>query len=40
MAKKAQAGVKNDFAQDLTSTEKDILFAAQAPTSPSHSIEV
>jgi len=30
--KLTEAGVKNDFAQDLTSTEKDILFAAQAPT--------
>ncbi len=27
-----EAGVKNDFAQDLTPTEKTILFAAQAPT--------
>ena len=27
-----EAGVKNDFAQDLTPTEKSILFAAQAPT--------
>jgi pimeloyl-ACP methyl ester carboxylesterase len=27
-----EAGVKNDFAQDLTPAEKSILFAAQAPT--------
>jgi len=27
-----EAGVKNDFAQDLTPIEKTILFAAQAPT--------
>jgi pimeloyl-ACP methyl ester carboxylesterase len=27
-----EAGVKNDFAQDLSPTEKDVLFAAQAPT--------
>jgi pimeloyl-ACP methyl ester carboxylesterase len=27
-----EGGVKNDFAQDLTPTEKAILFAAQAPT--------
>ena len=30
--KLTEAGVKNDFAQDLSSTEKDVLFAAQAPT--------
>ena len=24
--------MKNDFAQDLSPTEKDVLFAAQAPT--------
>jgi pimeloyl-ACP methyl ester carboxylesterase len=30
--KLTEAGVKNDFAQDLTPTEKSILFAAQAPT--------
>jgi pimeloyl-ACP methyl ester carboxylesterase len=30
--KLTEAGVKNDFAQDLTSTEKSVLFAAQAPT--------
>jgi pimeloyl-ACP methyl ester carboxylesterase len=30
--KLTEAGVKNDFAQDLTLTEKSILFAAQAPT--------
>jgi len=30
--KLTEAGVKNDFAQDLTPTEKNILFAAQAPT--------
>jgi pimeloyl-ACP methyl ester carboxylesterase len=27
----SEAGLKNDFAQDLTSTEKSILFAVQAP---------
>src|SRR5260370_30931802 len=27
-----EAGVMNDFAQDLSPTEKDVLFAAQAPT--------
>src|SRR6202030_4356598 len=26
------SGVKNDFAQDLTPTEKSVLFAAQGPT--------
>jgi pimeloyl-ACP methyl ester carboxylesterase len=31
--KLTKAGVFNDFAQDLTAGEKDILFAAQAPTS-------
>ena len=30
--KLTEAGVKTDFAQDLTPTEKNILFAAQAPT--------
>src|SRR6201982_3147619 len=30
--KLTEAGVKNDFAQDLSPTEKDVLFAAQAPT--------
>ena len=30
--KLTEAGVKNDFAQDLTLIEKNILFAAQAPT--------
>jgi pimeloyl-ACP methyl ester carboxylesterase len=30
--KLTEAGVKNDLAQDLTPTEKDVLFAAQAPT--------
>src|SRR6201984_3071939 len=30
--KLTEAGVKNNFAQDLTPTEKSILFAAQAPT--------
>jgi pimeloyl-ACP methyl ester carboxylesterase len=30
--KLTEPGVKNDFAQDLTPTEKTILFAAQAPT--------
>jgi pimeloyl-ACP methyl ester carboxylesterase len=30
--KLTEAGVNNDFAQDLTPTEKSILFAAQAPT--------
>ena len=30
--KLTEAGVKNDFAQDLTPTEKTILFAVQAPT--------
>jgi pimeloyl-ACP methyl ester carboxylesterase len=30
--KLTEAGVKNDFAQDLTPNEKTILFAAQAPT--------
>src|SRR5260370_34765712 len=30
--KLTEAGVKNDFGQDLTPTEKNILFAAQAPT--------
>jgi pimeloyl-ACP methyl ester carboxylesterase len=30
--KLTEAGVKNDFAQDLGPTEKDVLFAAQAPT--------
>jgi pimeloyl-ACP methyl ester carboxylesterase len=29
---RSEAGVKNDFAQDLTPTERSILFAAQAPT--------
>ena len=29
---KAGTSVKNDFAQDLSPTEKDVLFAAQAPT--------
>jgi pimeloyl-ACP methyl ester carboxylesterase len=33
--KLTEAGVKNDFAQDLGATEKDILFAAQAPTAAS-----
>jgi pimeloyl-ACP methyl ester carboxylesterase len=27
-----EAGVKDDFAQDLSPTEKNVLFAAQAPT--------
>jgi pimeloyl-ACP methyl ester carboxylesterase len=27
-----EAGVKNDFAQDLSPAEKNVLFAAQAPT--------
>lgn len=27
-----EVGVKNDYAQDLSLTEKDVLFAAQAPT--------
>jgi pimeloyl-ACP methyl ester carboxylesterase len=31
--KLTKAGVFNDFAQDLTASEKGILFAAQAPTS-------
>ena len=31
--KLTKAGVFDDFAQDLTTGEKDILFAAQAPTS-------
>ncbi len=30
-----ESGVKNDFAQDLSSTEKDVLYAAQAPTAGS-----
>ncbi len=30
--KLTEAGVKNDFAQDLSATEKDVLFVAQAPT--------
>jgi pimeloyl-ACP methyl ester carboxylesterase len=30
--KLTEAGVKNDFAQDLPPTEKNILFATQAPT--------
>jgi pimeloyl-ACP methyl ester carboxylesterase len=30
--KLTEAGVKNGFAQDLNPTEKDILFATQAPT--------
>jgi pimeloyl-ACP methyl ester carboxylesterase len=30
--KLTEGGVKNDFAQDLSPTEKDVLFAAQAPT--------
>jgi pimeloyl-ACP methyl ester carboxylesterase len=30
--KLTESGVKNDFAQDLTPTEKSILFAAQGPT--------
>ena len=30
--KLTEAGVKNDFAQDLTPAEKNLLFAAQAPT--------
>jgi len=30
--KLTESGVKNDFAQDLTPTEKGVLFAAQAPT--------
>jgi pimeloyl-ACP methyl ester carboxylesterase len=30
--KLTEAGVKNDFARDLTLIEKNILFAAQAPT--------
>src|ERR1700739_2279544 len=30
--KLTEAGVKNDFAQDLTPTEKSVLFVAQAPT--------
>jgi pimeloyl-ACP methyl ester carboxylesterase len=30
--KLTEAGVKNDFAQDLSPAEKDVLFAAQAPT--------
>jgi pimeloyl-ACP methyl ester carboxylesterase len=30
--KLTEAGVKNDFAQDLNPAEKDVLFAAQAPT--------
>jgi pimeloyl-ACP methyl ester carboxylesterase len=33
--KLTENGVKNDFAQDLSSTEKDVLFAAQAPTAGS-----
>jgi pimeloyl-ACP methyl ester carboxylesterase len=33
--KLTEAGVKNDFAQDLSPTEKDVLFAAQAPTAAS-----
>jgi pimeloyl-ACP methyl ester carboxylesterase len=30
--KLTEAGVKNDFAHDLTATEKSVLFAAQGPT--------
>jgi pimeloyl-ACP methyl ester carboxylesterase len=30
--KLTEAGVKNDFAQDLSAVEKDVLYAAQAPT--------
>jgi pimeloyl-ACP methyl ester carboxylesterase len=30
--KLTEAGVKNDFAQDLSPAEKEVLFAAQAPT--------
>ena len=30
--KLTESGVKNDFGQDLSPTEKDVLFAAQAPT--------
>ena len=30
--KLTESGVKNDFAQDLTPTEKSVLFAAQGPT--------
>jgi pimeloyl-ACP methyl ester carboxylesterase len=30
--KLTESGVRNDFAQDLTPTEKSILFAAQGPT--------
>jgi len=30
--KLTEAGVKNDFAQDLSPAEKNVLFAAQAPT--------
>ena len=30
--KLTESGVKNDFAQDLTSTEKSVLFATQGPT--------
>jgi pimeloyl-ACP methyl ester carboxylesterase len=30
--KLTEAGVKNDFAQDLSPAEKNLLFAAQAPT--------
>lgn len=33
--KLTENGVKNDFAQDLSSTEKDVLFAAQALTAAS-----
>jgi pimeloyl-ACP methyl ester carboxylesterase len=33
--KLTEAGVKNGFAQDLSPTEKDALFAAQAPTAAS-----
>lgn len=31
--KLTELGVRNNFAQDLTTTEKDVLYAAQAPTS-------
>jgi pimeloyl-ACP methyl ester carboxylesterase len=30
--KLTEAGVKNDFAQDLSPAEREVLFAAQAPT--------
>jgi hypothetical protein len=30
--KLTEAGVKTDFAQDLSPAEKNVLFAAQAPT--------